>query len=275
MPLAYPVGHGGRASGLSQLAVAFDVSHLGTVRVAGPRRLRPPAALVEQRPAARSIRAGPSTPTCSTRTGSSSTTSSCGGSTRSASTSCPTPRTRATSSRPSAATTSREERAIIAVQGPEARARLARVSPAGCGGPPLRRGAVRVGRRHLPGRGHRVHGGGRRRVRGARPRSRSASGTRSSRQGVLPAGLGARDTLRLEAGLPAARPRARTRHHPAPGRAGLGDRLGQGGFHRTRRARGGAGQWPGPAPARLRGGRPAAAARRCRYSARRRTGSAP
>ena len=32
-------------------AVAFDVSHLGTVRVAGRRRVRPPAALVEQRPA--------------------------------------------------------------------------------------------------------------------------------------------------------------------------------------------------------------------------------
>ncbi len=34
------------------------------------------------------------------------------------------------------------------------------------------------------------------------PRSRSASGRRSCSEGVLPAGLGARDTLRLEAGLP-------------------------------------------------------------------------
>ena len=44
--------------------------------------------------------------------------------------------------------------------------------------------------------------------------------------GVVPAGLGARDTLRLEAGLPAARPRAGPGHH-----------------HRSRPTS--AGSWPG------------------------------
>ena len=46
--------------------------------------------------------------------------------------------------------------------------------------------------------------------------------------GVEPAGLGARDTLRLEAASAAARPRARARHHAAAGRPRLGRRLGQG-----------------------------------------------
>ena len=46
--------------------------------------------------------------------------------------------------------------------------------------------------------------------------------------GVKPAGLGARDTLRLEVRPAPARPRARAGHHPAAGRPRLGRQLGQG-----------------------------------------------
>ena len=67
------------------------------------------------------------------------------------------------------------------------------------------------------------------------PSTRRRSGGRSSPPGSRPPGSGARDTLRLEAGLPAARSRARAGHHAAPGRAGLGGALRQGRLPRSRR----------------------------------------
>ena len=72
----------------------------------------------------------------------------------------------------------------------------------GRGGASLLRRAVRMGRRRLPGRRHRATPA--RTASSARcpPRSRPNSGRPSSRRAIAPAGLGARDTLRLEAGLP-------------------------------------------------------------------------
>ena len=43
MPLAYPTGTLAEHLACRTGAVAFDVSHLGTVRVAGPEALRPAA----------------------------------------------------------------------------------------------------------------------------------------------------------------------------------------------------------------------------------------
>ena len=59
-------------------------------------------------------------------------------------------------------------RAVIAVQGPDARRRLASVVAEAAGGGTLRRGLVHMGRGGMHGGRDRVHGGGRRRVR--RPR---------------------------------------------------------------------------------------------------------
>jgi aminomethyltransferase len=93
------------------------------------------------------------------------------------------------------------ERAILAVQGPNARARLQRVSPA----------AAAVARRHVErvdvvgvhcvvsGTGYTGEDG----VEIAVPAEHAADLWRAIVDaGVAPAGLGARDTLRLEAGLP-------------------------------------------------------------------------
>ena len=84
------------------------------------------------------------------------------------------------------------------------------------------------------GRRHRLHRRGRRRDRRAGRRRPPTCGRRSPAAGVEPAGLGARDTLRLEAGAAAARPRARPGHHAAAGRARLGRRVGQGRVPRPR-----------------------------------------
>ena len=86
---------------------------------------------------------------------------------------------------------------------------------------------------------------------------------------IIPAGLGARDTLRLEKGLPLHGHELGPRHHPTTSRAGLGGAMGQafvsgpGGAGRRAgtghppAAAGTAGGGPAPAP-----GRPSRAARR-------------
>ena len=231
--------------------MAFDVSHLGTVRVDGRGGLRPAAADAHQRPAQDRARPGPVHPPARTTTARWPTTSSCGG--------WPTERfdvmpnasnTGAGAWPPSAAGTPPPTRAVVAVQGPDGPRRLRGRSPprrppsaASRWRPFEWRGAA------VPGRGHRLHRRGRGGVRGARPTAAPAFCRAVLGAGVAPAGLGARDTLRLEAGLPAARPRARPGHHAPPGRPGLGGGLGQGRLPRA------------PAPSRPSGraGRAAAA----------------
>ena len=107
-----------------------------------------------------------------------------------------------------------DTRAVLAVQGPEARRRLRGGRRRTAAGVPrfavrpvdVRRGA---GLRR-PGTGYTGEDGVElARARGARAGACWRRG--SSAPASCPAGLGARDTLRLEAGLPAARPRARAR----------------------------------------------------------------
>ena len=168
-------------------------------------------------------------------------------------------------------------RAILAVQGPAAREHLATIAPEAAAD------------RSVPGR--------------ARPRWRAPSApspapatrarTASSwpcpptrrpsvweallATGLLPAGLGARDTLRLEAALPLHGHELGPGHHPAAGRARLGRGVGQGGrLPRPRRAgrRAGAGRGPSPAgPARSRVVARPGPSRRCWSTARRRAWS--
>ena len=146
--------------------------------------------------------------------------------------------------------TSPPERAILAVQGPTAREHLAQLSPA----------VAEVGRRRvveleldgvaLHRRRHRLHGRGRRRDRRAGRRRAPGLWDAVLGTGVLPAGLGARDTLRLEAGLPL------HGHELGPGitplQAGLGWVVGwdKGDFRGPRGARGRAGGRAVPPAAR-------------------------
>ena len=163
-----------------------------------------------------------------------------------------------------------EERAVIAVQGPEARARLAQVSPEAAA---VHRFTVE--RFEWGGATCLVAGTGYTGEDGVEcavpPRWRPASG-RPCWPGRRPGGLGARHAA-PRGGAAAARPRARPGHHPAQA-AGLGRRLGQGRLHRSGRPRRGAGERSGPTPAGLRGRRPPTAARRRRCCATARTGSA-
>ena len=140
------------------------------------------------------------------------------------------------------------ERAVIAVQGPAARERLATVWPE----------AAAVGRfRVAPvewngvacvvaGTGYTGEDG----VELAVPAAQAPEVWEAvTGAGVEPAGLGARDTLRLEAGLPLHGHELGPGHHVAAGRTRLGRELGQGPVPRARRAR-----------RRARAGRAAAAA---------------
>ena len=219
-------------------AVVFDVSHLGTVRVEGSRRRR--AAAVRRSPTTspRSRPGARSTRTCSTRpTPRCSTTSSSGGSTTRCSTSCPTPRTPTASAPRSAAHETTHDRAVLAVQGPQAKERLADGVPRGRRGRAVPRRPARRGKAStcvVAGTGYTGEAG----VEIAVPDAAAADlWTAITGAGIMPAGLGARDTLRLEAGAAAARPRARAGHHPAAGRARLGRRLVQGRVPRPRAAR--------------------------------------
>ena len=100
--------------------------------------------------------------------------------------------------------TPRRDYAIVAVQGPNARDKVwqpcrPRAPPptrSSRSTPPHRRHAVR----RSDGRAHRLHR--RRRLRDHLPRrARRSAVERAAGAGVRPAGLGARDTLRLEAGM--------------------------------------------------------------------------
>ncbi len=161
-------------------------------------------------------------------------------------------------------------RAVLAVQGPEARALLATVNREAAEVP--RFAVRRVGDLVVAGTGYTGEDGVELHV-AAADAPRLWDALRDA--GIEPAGLGARDTLRLEAGLPAARSRARGRNHAAPSRLGLGRRLGQGelpGPRRPgRRGRGG----DRAAIARPECRRPPPASRRLSRVARRRRRSEP
>jgi len=93
------------------------------------------------------------------------------------------------------------DRAVIAVQGPEARQRLARVSPAAAAVERFDVAAVTWGSAELTvaGTGYTGEDG----VEIAVPAAAAvALWIALLEEGIIPAGLGARDTLRLEAGLP-------------------------------------------------------------------------
>ena len=166
-----------------------------------------------------------------------------------------------------------DERAVIAVQGPEARARLAQVSPEAAAVHRFSVERFEWGGATCLVAGHRVHGRGRRRVR--RP-GRGGAGVLGGGAGPggRPGRAGRPRHAAPRGGASAARPRARSGHHPAPGGSGLGGRLGQGGLHRPRRAGRGAGERSGPSPARHRRRRAPAAARRLAALRGRRTRSA-
>ncbi len=103
------------------------------------------------------------------------------------------------------------ERAIIAVQGPAGPSppggRLARRG----GRAALRRCPLRMGGNPLRGVGHRATPARTASSAPCRRRRQRSSGRPFWTPASLPAGLGARDTLRLEAGLPTPRARARAR----------------------------------------------------------------
>ena len=121
------------------------------------------------------------------------------------------------------------QRAVIAVQGPRARERLAAVSPDAAAVGHFAVADFEFKGVPVPRRRHRLHRRGRRRVRRSRrDRPRLLAGR--DRRGCQPAGLGARDTLRLESGLPLHGHELGAGHHLAAGRSRLGRRWDKGPF---------------------------------------------
>ena len=128
------------------------------------------------------------------------------------------------------------ERAVLAVQGPQSRATLARGLPRGRGGwpfPASRRWTWRGAPVVVAGTGYTGEDG----VECAVPAGMATEFWEAVvTAGRSPAGLGARDTLRLEAGLPFARPRAGPGYHAPRGRLVVGRGVGQArGFYRPGR----------------------------------------
>ena len=228
MPLSYGDGTIAEHKACRTGGVVFDVSHLGTVRVEGAGLARPAAGGPHQRPRQGGARAARSTPTCSTRpTRRCSTTSSCGGSTTSVFDVMPN----ASNTERVVAAIGGEDvtatRAIIAVQGPAAREHLATIAPEAAA-----IGRFRVGTAAVAGAECTVAGTGYTGEDGvelAVPADAAPAVWEALlATGLLPAGLGARDTLRLEAALPLHGHELGPGHHPAPGRARLGGGVGQG-----------------------------------------------
>jgi aminomethyltransferase len=201
MPLSYPPGTLAEHRACRTRAVAFDVSHLGTVRVEGDDAIdRLQAALTND---LRKVEVGRAQYTHLLDDADASVlddiivwwTDGTGFDVM--------PNASNTDRVQSAigGTDTTSERAIVAVQGPDARRHLAAVSP----------DAAAVGRFHVStfeyeGRACRVAGTGYTGEDGvecALPTDVAESfWARVIASGVEPAGLGARDTLRLEAGLP-------------------------------------------------------------------------
>ena len=202
MPLAYPQGTLAEHRACRQDSVAFDVSHLGTVRVEGPdafdrlqaalsndlRRVGPGRAQYTHLLDERRLGGRRHHRLVAVR----------GRLRRHAQRLQHRPGGR----RPSAGEDTTAARAVIAVQGPHARTRLAAVAPEAAGGAAVPGRPVRVGRRGLhwpPGTGYTGEDG----VELAVPADAAdALWTALLAAGIQPAGLGARDTLRLEAALP-------------------------------------------------------------------------
>ena len=154
-------------------------------------------------------------------------------------------------------------RAVIAVQGPEARQRLAAVSPEAAAVQRFNVGRFEWEGGHLPRRGHRLHGRGRRGVCRARRGGRGFWDAVLA-QGVDAGRIGSARHAAPRGGTAAARPRARARASPRSRRAWAGWWVGTRGSSSAGPRRGGARQRTGAAPAGLRGRGPAAPARRRR-----------
>ena len=149
------------------------------------------------------------------------------------------------------------ERALLALQGPKAVHALARLNAGVAKLTFMTGGAFTLGRRRLLRHALGLHRRRRLRDLGAGRRRRGAGRARCSRQPeVKPAGLGARDTLRLEAGLCLYGHDIDDTHHAGRGRPDLGDPEGAPPRRRARR------RLPG-----RRGDRGAAGQRRRRSSA--------
>ena len=125
------------------------------------------------------------------------------------------------------------ERAIIAVQGPEARRRLEPVAPEAAAVGRFRVAPLHVERHGLHRRRHRLHGRGRGRdLRARGGRGRPLAG--DPRRGRGAGGVGRPGHPPAGGRPPAARARAGPGHHPAAGRVGLGRVVDQADVPRAR-----------------------------------------
>ena len=155
-------------------------------------------------------------------------------------------------------------RAVLAVQGPSAGAARDGRRPTRRRSPRFAR-ARRSGEWIVAGTGYTGEDGVEIHV---PRRARRRCGTQLLDAGIAPAGLGARDTLRLEAGLPLHGHELGPGHHAAAGRPRLGRALGQGRLPRPgTRSKPSSERGSAPAARRARASRaanPAAKARSCR-----------
>ena len=237
MPLSYPIGHDRRAPRLPQRR-----GHLRRVAPRhrarrGSRCRRAVAVRVHQRPPQDRARVAPSTRICSTRpTPRCSTTSSSGGSTTRCSTSCPTHRTPIGCALRSAARDHPRSRGAGGA-GPARQGAVGHGVPRRCRGRSLQGQPARRGRAVdcvVAGTGYTGEAG----VEIAVPNAAAGDlWTAITGAGVTPAGLGARDTLRLEAALPLHGHELGARHHLAAGWARMGRGLVEGRVPWSRGAR--------------------------------------